>query len=129
MCKWGTWEKVKVKIPADLSSTGKEKWKEVNIDKCIAPLIRALQEGGIDMRGSCCGHGKDFGMIHLQDGRVLVITNELFFMPWKWAFKAFRRAMRLSYVGSKSIIVDYWIRDLFLKRLLKINTYKGRLDK
>jgi len=47
MCKWGTWEKVKVKIPADLSSTGKEKWKEVDIDKCIAPLIRALQEGGI----------------------------------------------------------------------------------
>jgi len=46
-------------------------------------------------------------------------------MPWKWAFKALRRAMGLSYVGSKSIIMDYWIRDLFFKRLLKINTYKG----
>ena len=75
MCKWGVHEKVRVKIPADLSSTKKEKWKDVGIDKCIAPLVQALQESGIDMRGSCCGHGKKLGVIHLQDERVLVIFD------------------------------------------------------
>ena len=64
---------VKVKIPADLSSTGKVKWKRALIDGCIAPIVRALQKGGIDMRGSCCGHGKGFGDIHLQDNRMLII--------------------------------------------------------
>ena len=76
MCKWGTYEKVRVKIPADLSSTGKEQWKNIGIDKCIAPLVRALQEDGIDMRGSCCGHGKRLGIIHLQDERALVIFDK-----------------------------------------------------
>ena len=71
---------VRVKIPADLSSTGKVKWKRALIDACIAPIVRALQKGGIDMRGSCCGHGKGFGDIHLQDDRLLVIV------PGKWYF-------------------------------------------
>lgn len=65
---------VRVKIPADLSSTGKVKWKYALIDNCIAPIIEALQKGGIDMRGSCCGHGEYFGEIHLQDGRTLLIV-------------------------------------------------------
>lgn len=78
MCKWGTWKKLKLKIPADLSSTGKEKWKMCKIDSCIADIVEALQNAGIDMRGCCCGHGKDLGDIHLQDGRVLVITDDFF---------------------------------------------------
>jgi hypothetical protein len=53
MCKWGTHEKVRVKIPKDLSCTGRMKWKMAKIDKCIAPIVKALQEGRIDMRGSC----------------------------------------------------------------------------
>lgn len=69
-------ELVKVKIPANLSHTGKAFWKHCKIDKCIAPLVRALQEGGIDMRGSCCGHGKMDGDIHLQDGRILIIKKD-----------------------------------------------------
>ena len=64
---------VKVKIPADLSSTGKDKWRHISIDSCIAPIVDALQKGGIDMRGSCCGHEKTFGEIHLQDDRVIII--------------------------------------------------------
>ena len=75
MCKWGTHEKVRVKIPADLNYVGKERWKDVGIDKCIASLVKALQMSGIDMCGSCCGHGKRLGVIHLQDERALVIFN------------------------------------------------------
>ncbi len=77
MCKWGTWKEVLVKIPADLSCDGKERRKYVKIDACIAPIVKALQRGGIDMRDSCCGHGKYFrGRIDLQDGRVLWIQNQ-----------------------------------------------------
>ena len=64
-----------VKIPADLACSGEEHWTRAKIDSCVAPLVRALQEGGIDMRGSCCGHGKTLGEIHLQDGRLLLILD------------------------------------------------------
>lgn len=67
---------VRVKIAADLSCTGKERWKDIGIDRCIALLVSALQNGGIDMRGSCCGHGKRRGEIHLQDGRILLVLNK-----------------------------------------------------
>ena len=75
MCKWGTTIPVRVKIAAHLSSTGQDKWKDEPIDACIAPLVKALQEGGIDMLGSCCGHGKDIGEIRLRDGRTLLIVD------------------------------------------------------
>jgi hypothetical protein len=75
MCEHGTHEMVRVKIPADLSHTGEARWKDCGIDACIAPLVRALQEGGIDMRASCCGHGKTHGTIDLADGRRLVIQT------------------------------------------------------
>ena len=75
MCEWGTEVAVYVRIPADLSSTGKASWKIVGIDACIAPLVEALQNGGINMRGSCCGHGKGPGEIVLDDGRTLRIES------------------------------------------------------
>jgi len=75
MCKWGTSELVEVTIPSDLSCNGKEKKKKVGIDKCIASIVKALEYGGIKMRGSCCGHNKTYGHIHLQDGRVLIIVK------------------------------------------------------
>lgn len=75
MCSWGDTVPVLVKIPADLSSTGREKWRDCKIDACIAALVVALQVAGIDMRGSCCGHGKCEGDIHLQDGRALLILD------------------------------------------------------
>lgn len=68
-------ETVWVKIPADLSSTSKVKWKQCRIDSPVAGLVNALQLNGIDMRGSCCGHGKQFGEIHLQDGRLLLVLS------------------------------------------------------
>lgn len=75
MCKHGTVKEVRVKIPADMSHTGKEYWKMVGIDACIADIVDALQKGGIDMRGCCCGHGAYIGTILLQDGRTLRIEK------------------------------------------------------
>ena len=75
MCKWGDTALVKVKITADLSYTGKERWKEAQIDRCIATIVQGLQDAGIDMRASCCGHGKTEGSINLQDGRILLIRD------------------------------------------------------
>lgn len=73
MCKHGEHEMVRVRIPRDLSCSGRAKWKRMQIDRCIAPLVRALQAASICMRGSCCGHGKADGYISLEDGRTLVI--------------------------------------------------------
>ena len=79
MCEYGTTVPVRVKVPADLSCSGAASWKEVQIDFCIAPIIKALQDAEIDMRGSCCGHSKGLGSIHLQDGReLLVLSKESF---------------------------------------------------
>ena len=75
MCEPGETCYVLVNVPADHSADGTSKVKYVLIDKCIAPLVEALQRGGINMKASCCGHGKGAGMIRLQDGRVLVIMD------------------------------------------------------
>ena len=45
---------------------------EVPIDKCIAPVIKALNDAGIETLESCCGHGQS-GSIDLKDGRRIVI--------------------------------------------------------
>lgn len=68
MCKWGTVVPVRVKVAADLSRTGRARWKHVGIDSCIWRLVQALQEAGVNMRASCCGHGKMPGYIILADG-------------------------------------------------------------
>jgi hypothetical protein len=75
MCQDRSGVRVRVRIPASLSCTGRAKWKRVGIDRCIAPIVKALQEGGINMEGSCCGHDKTVGNIALADGRVLFIVS------------------------------------------------------
>jgi len=75
MCNKTT--KARVKIPADLSHTGEAFWKDAQIDSCISDLVSSLQLAGIDMRASCCGHGKANGIILLQNGRELIIKVEL----------------------------------------------------
>jgi hypothetical protein len=77
MCQWGTDTIVRVKIAPHLSHTGEAYWKEVGVDSCIADLVRALQEGGIDMLASCCGHGQRDGEIILADGRQLIIRRRV----------------------------------------------------
>jgi hypothetical protein len=76
MCEWGTYENVLVKIPDDLSHSGKEYFELKPIDKCIAPIVEALQKARIWTRCSCCGHGKGDGEIKLQDGRTIIIKSK-----------------------------------------------------
>lgn len=62
MCKgsnFGDFESVKVKIPADISHTGKAREDFKKIDKCLAPLVEMLNKYGIKTTSSCCGHGKE----------------------------------------------------------------------
>lgn len=60
MCEWGT------DVNVEINGTPKA------IDSCIAPIVDALNRGGIATIGSCCGHGKS-GSILLADGRELLI--------------------------------------------------------
>ena len=46
------------------------------IDPCIIPLIKALNDGGVESIASCCGHGRRPGNIVLKDGRELVICRD-----------------------------------------------------
>jgi hypothetical protein len=46
----------------------------VYCDPCIAPLVAALNDGGLPTVASCCGHGKSVGSIALRDGRELIIA-------------------------------------------------------
>ena len=75
MCEWGDTVPVSVIVPAAYSSTGRQKRVLKGIDRCIAPLVRALANGGIVTVGSCCGHGKRPGQIILEAGRVFTITG------------------------------------------------------
>ena len=75
MCEWGATTPLRVKILAEHCAEGVEAWKTKPIDSCIAPLVAALQAAGIDMRASCCGHGKGDGMIVLADGRDLIVKT------------------------------------------------------
>lgn len=66
MCKWGTSTQLMVTIPAHLSHTGVERQDVKDIDSCIAPIVRALNDAGVITVASCCGHGKRPGNIALK---------------------------------------------------------------
>ena len=76
MCEWGTTEVIELTIPANLSSTGRDKVKKVDVDSCIVPIVKALNDAGIVTVASCCGHGKRPGDIALADGRELIIASD-----------------------------------------------------
>lgn len=42
-------------------------------DPCLEPLVRALNDGGLQTLASCCGHGRRPGNVVLADGRVLMV--------------------------------------------------------
>jgi hypothetical protein len=58
----------------------------LEIDRCIAALVGALNDGGLPTTGSCCGHGSGMGDIFLHDGRILVV------LPSREAYTAVRAA-------------------------------------
>lgn len=49
----------------------------VCIDWCIHQIVAALNAGGVETVGSCCGHGQLPGRIDLKDGRVLRIEKRI----------------------------------------------------
>jgi len=114
MCEWNDTALVRVRISADLSATGEGRWRGKQIDSCIAGIVRALQRGGIDMRGSCCGHGlRSFGEIFLQDGRILVITDALYSCHrWRWAGKALISAavQQIQIWRGRLVRIQLWFR-------------------
>lgn len=70
MCKWGTDKIVRLCKPRPVSGR-----TEIMVDACLADLVQALNDAGIETQGCCCGHGKGDGDIQLADGRILVIKN------------------------------------------------------
>lgn len=48
----------------------------VNIDWCIHQIVAALNAGGVETVGSCCGHQQIPGRIDLADGRVLIVADK-----------------------------------------------------
>lgn len=75
MCKWGENVVLRVPIHAEDSHTGEFRWAHKAVDRCISPIVEALNRAGIYTRSCCCGHGKADGQIRLHDGRVLVVRN------------------------------------------------------
>lgn len=75
MCQHGETVRLRLKTLAAVSHTGADYWRDWDVDRCIAPIVGALQHAGIDMLGSCCGHGRTDGVILLADGRELVIRK------------------------------------------------------
>lgn len=45
-------------------------------DPCIAPIVRALNDGGLPTIASCCGHHGGVGRITLADGRELFLVPD-----------------------------------------------------
>lgn len=71
MCEHGKTVEV-VNLLANNGDWHRRTWA---IDSCIADLIVALNNGGIDTVASCCGHGKASGRIDLADGRILLMPG------------------------------------------------------
>lgn len=46
------------------------------MDRCITPILDALNAAGIQTLASCCGHGKRPGSIMLADGREFIIAPD-----------------------------------------------------
>lgn len=64
MCEWNT-----TKI---LEISGRPR----DIDACIYPIVRALNDAGLITVASCCGHGNRPGNIALADKRELIISPD-----------------------------------------------------
>lgn len=48
--------------------------KTFAVDASIAPIVEALNAGGVPTVASCSGHGKTVGVVSLKDGRELLIA-------------------------------------------------------
>lgn len=71
MCEWGDSEDVDVVVPTHLSSTGEDKPRVFPVDRCMAPLVRALNAAGFATAGCCCGHGLVPAQVVFADGTTI----------------------------------------------------------
>ena len=71
MCEWGTVTQVRLMRPKAVSGR-----THVLVDSCIASIVQALNDAGIETTGSCCGHGNRPGIISLFDGRELLVAPD-----------------------------------------------------
>jgi hypothetical protein len=68
-------------------------------DPCLAPLVKALNDGGVRTIASCCGHGKVYGSIALADGRWLTIMPDADWRAWDSRINETQEAARLREGG------------------------------
>ena len=74
MCTHGTHKTLTLTTCSEVSHTGEDYRREWPVDACIADIVKALDDAGIHMLGSCCGHGQRDGSIILRDGRTLRVS-------------------------------------------------------
>ena len=81
--------------------------KCVEIDACIAPVVLALDAGGIETVASCCGHGYIPGNIMLADGRELLIdasreeSRRVYDALYPWTIHGEPREINTGGIGSE----------------------------
>lgn len=75
MCEHGDTVTMRVPIPPWLSHTGHFEWADKPVDRCLVPIVQALNRGRVYTANSCCGHGKGPGAIVLHSRRELVIED------------------------------------------------------
>lgn len=73
MCEKG--DTVTMVLPSRPFSDPFGRHLEYSIDRCIAPLVAALNQGGIATSSCCCGHGDGPGYVFLGNGRALVVAE------------------------------------------------------
>lgn len=50
--------------------------QDIEVDACIAHLIKGLNDSGFKTIACCCGHGNRPGYIRLEDGRELMVVPD-----------------------------------------------------
>ena len=80
------------------------KGRKVKIDKCIAPIVKALNNGGIETAESCCEHGEEEGhILAYQDGKPrMIILYELGKKSLEIWNKKYRRMAEISEEKTKT---------------------------
>ena len=64
MCEYGT----EVQMPVRVLPSKEIKVK--GVDACLAPLVKFLNDNGVQTWGSCCGHGKNRGSISIDESSI-----------------------------------------------------------
>ncbi len=61
MCEHGDTVPVRLAFPNRYSRR-----EEVEVDRCIAPVVQELNDSGVRTLNSCCGHGRAEGSIFYE---------------------------------------------------------------